>query len=203
MFYNLLLESGTDTRRIQVVHEAIRRKDLDLSGPLIPHALLVLCIFSCFEEAFSEAQSFSRTVHEQNGSSSAVIDFTLFRGIAAAVVAQSRVGSAVRPPARVLRACLRRFRWEELSEDFAHYPVLLRAEQQRLARRERHALVLYEKAARLAESHGYVHHAALAHERCSTLLESMGRRTLSRQALRRAADLYELWGAKEKLQTLK
>jgi hypothetical protein len=202
ILYGLLLESRTDTCRVEVVHKVIRRTDLDISGPLLPHALLVLCVFSRFEEAFSEAQSFSRRVHEQNGSSSAVVDFTFFRGIAAAVVAQSRSRSARRAPARVLHACIRRFRWEELGDDFAHYPMLLQAERQRLAGHERRALILYERGARMAESRGYLHHAALAHERCSSLLRPTGRRTLGDQALRRAANLYERWGALEKLRSL-
>jgi hypothetical protein len=65
------------------------------------------------------------------------------------------------------------------------------------------ALRQYHDAAQLARRAGYVHHAALCHERRAIVLARQRRVTEAEAALATAIELYEAWGASAKVQQLK
>mgnify|MGYP003575320362 CR=1 FL=1 len=61
--------------------------------------------------------------------------------------------------------------------------------------RRAQALRTYEASAPGALPHGYVQHAALAHEPRPAVLNALRRGTQAAQGLQRALALYEQWGA--------
>jgi hypothetical protein len=79
---------------------------------------------------------------------------------------------------------------------------LLRAESAGLRGPVERAHNLYMSSARRAHQQGYVHHAALAHERAGDLLLENRRQVQAAQELFRAVDLYEQWGAAAKVESL-
>jgi hypothetical protein len=99
---------------------------------------------------------------------------------------------------------MRRLRgWAKHGPDFVHMSELLQAEAAALGNRTRQALAQYELAARRAKQQGYVHHAALAHERSGELLLRLRRRSEATRAFARARELYEEWGALGKAERLR
>jgi hypothetical protein len=148
------------------------------------------------------AESITAPLYGTLSSSSHIVDYTLFRGLAAVSCLRGRqqVGMA-RSALKEARKKLRR--WSRFNGDFVHMARLLDADV--LAGRGRHAQALrgYESCAQRAESHGYVQHAALAHELRSSLLSTLKRRSEAARELQRALALYEQWGAHAKVGQLR
>jgi hypothetical protein len=80
---------------------------------------------------------------------------------------------------------------------------LLRAESAVLRGTVARAQGLYASAARRAHQQGYIHHAALAHERAGEVLLENRRETEGARELFRAVDLYEQWGSGAKVKSLR
>ncbi len=79
---------------------------------------------------------------------------------------------------------------------------LLQAELLRVRGHPEEALRQYLDAAQLARKAGYVHHAALCHERRASVLARGRRATEAEAALATASELYGEWGASAKVQQL-
>ena len=88
------------------------------------------------------------------------------------------------------------------SRDAVHMARLLEAECARAASRHERAFTLYGQAAQRALGEGYIHHAALGHERHASLLLETRRETRAVAALRQAIGLYREWGATTKVRAL-
>jgi ATP/maltotriose-dependent transcriptional regulator MalT len=132
-----------------------------------------------------------------------VADFTFYRGLAAAALAAElprRRGARYRRAVGRCRKLLRR--WARNGPDFAHMATLLEAELARLRGRPGVARSAFERAARQAREHQFLHHAALAHERRASLLTALRRETEASSALEEAAALYAEWGASSKVAQL-
>jgi hypothetical protein len=80
---------------------------------------------------------------------------------------------------------------------------LLEAEQERLSGRIARARLQYQNAAQHAQKQGFVHHAALAHERHADMLAELKRDIEAQQIRKQAIACYEAWGARAKVDALK
>jgi hypothetical protein len=164
--------------------------------------LLVLCTFGRHDLAFAQSQRLwkglfriSPFVH--------VVDHLLYRGIAAAALADSASGIERRRYRSVVRSCLRYVRGRARDgPDFAHMALLLEAEHARLAGHFDRARSLYDEAATRAGRQTFPHHAALAHERHARLLAALRRETEAAALRRRAIATYREWGARGKADLL-
>ena len=80
--------------------------------------------------------------------------------------------------------------------------TLAHAERLRTLGQTAHAHELYAGAASRADTCGYVHHAALAHERRAELLDALGRTADAAEARAQALERYRAWGAEAKVRAL-
>jgi hypothetical protein len=159
--------------------------------------LPMLCFFGQYETAFSLSRLDGL---ESSRLGSCRMDHTLFRGLAAAVLARRGRGRERWRLRRVFRTCLRTMRrYMRHAPDALHMTRLLEAEAARLEGASRRAVTLYQAAAQSAITAGYRHHAALAQERRADLLRELGRGTEERAALLQAIALYKTWGATAKV----
>ncbi len=132
---------------------------------------------------------------------SASLDYMLLDGLCAAGLREQSSGSERRRHHRKLRSCTRWLRKQARhSRDAVHMVRFLEAECARARRRHERAFELYAQAAQRAQREGYVHHAALIHERHAGLLLATRRETRAAQALRQSIALYREWGATGKAQ---
>jgi hypothetical protein len=178
-----------------------------LSEPDLPYTrtlwMMILCIHARFDQALAQSDALGDRLY-QVVPFVHVADHTLYRGLAAAALADERHGGARRACVRTLRQALSRLRrWARGGPDFQHMTWLLDAERARLDRRTEHARRLYKKAARTAVSHEYPHHAALAFERSAAMLDSERRHTEAQSVREKAREQYAVWGAKSKVAELR
>jgi hypothetical protein len=130
-----------------------------------------------------------------------VADFGFFYGLAAAELAATPGGR--RALGRRARMCARYLRrYARSNTDFEHMALGLAAESSRMRGRRARAQHQYTTAARLAQKRGYRHHAALLHERHAYMLAADRRDAEASSLLRRAAALYDEWGARAKAAAL-
>jgi hypothetical protein len=168
------------------------------------HWVIVLTFLGEHAAALQLAERLSTAVFSKGMLGSSVVDYTLFRGVSAAVLAASGAAGVRRRCVRIARRCARQLAgWARHGPDFAHMSLFVQAELARARRDDARALRLYAAAARGAIEHGYRHHAALLHERRADLLHSRSRHTEWGVAIREAHGLYLAWGASTKVQALK
>jgi hypothetical protein len=166
--------------------------------------MLALCVFARVADAWWASELARPIIFERLSAASHVADYMLFRGLAACALAVGVRGPKRRQLTRAAAQSHRYLRrWSRHGPDFVHMAQLVEAERMRARGRPARALALYERVAAAAQAAGYVHHAALAHERHAGLLEALGRSAEARTRLSRAVDLYRAWGAEGKLRTLR
>jgi hypothetical protein len=166
--------------------------------------IMVLCFLRQYEAAGALADEIAKTIFVKGVPGSIIVDFTMFRGVASAVRAGAAAGGVRRRQLRVARRCARQLRaWEPYNPDFPHMSLFLEAECARAAFDDVRALSLYRDAARRARKQGYIHHAALVHERRADLLLAQRRGIEATGELKEAISLYGSWGAAAKLRELK
>jgi hypothetical protein len=172
-------------------------RDVGLYGFWI-HWVMVLVFLGERPVASRVAERISRKVFTVGTPGSLVVDYTLLRGLAALLSAQTARGAQRRTLLRVGRACERKLRgWARRNgnPDFAHMAQLLAAERLHLRGDLTGALARYRQAIRSARNQGYRHHAALALERTADALLAARRAQEACAALREASALYESWGS--------
>jgi hypothetical protein len=159
--------------------------------------LEIICILGDWTRAAALAEEVRDTAFEVGSTLSQMADFLFLRGL---IAVECTRGLAAR---RTLARCLRQLRiWGRANPDFVHLVRALEAERAQLQGRTRRALDLHAAAARRAEEHGYIQHAALLHERRAALLEKLRRNTEAASALGAARALYAAWGAQTKVAQL-
>jgi len=188
---------------VREIREQLHKYDAARMGSWV-FWLEVLCLLGLHAEALSTAEEIATWIRDVGCTSSQVVDFMFFRGMAAAELASGSRGIDRYRHRRLLRRCLREVRiWARHGPDFVHMVLGLQAERQRLAQRPRQALVTYERAIKRATQQSYCHHAAFLYERRAQLLRALSRSTEASSALSRAIVLYEEWGARGKADTLR
>ncbi|KKM09409.1 hypothetical protein SY88_18810 [Clostridiales bacterium PH28_bin88] len=86
--------------------------------------------------------------------------------------------------------------------NFEHKHLLVAAELARIARQDKKAALLYERAVRSAQENGYPQIAAVACERAAGFYREQGLDVPAREYLRAARDGYRAWGAAAKVEQL-
>ena len=160
--------------------------------------LMVLTVRGRFEQALRAVDVIGR---EQMGAFA--LDVSFYRGICAAAVHDRASLLAALRLRLVLGSSLRKLEhWAKQNTEFEHMAKALRAERARVRKRHHMALAGYTQAAELAESKGFIHHAALLHERRASLLVELRRTLEALTELTRAIALYRGWGASTKAREL-
>jgi len=156
---------------------------------------LVLGVCGRWDLAFAQTQA----VDERRfGGYSHLVNFTLYRAVAASVLAQL-AGEHRRRHRRILRRGRRRMRgWARRNPDFEHMALWLEAELQQLRVAHRAAVRLYQQAASAALEREHPHDAALCLERLGHLLHTTRRASEALLALTQAINHYRSWGATAK-----
>lgn len=132
-----------------------------------------------------------------------VADHTFLRGLAAAELATRARGRQRRRYRQALRKAKKSLRsWSERGPDFVHMYTFLEGESVRLRKQVARARELYGRAAARAEQQGFLHHAALAYERRSAMLEATRQKIEADRERRRAITFYSRWGAVFKVQAM-
>jgi tetratricopeptide (TPR) repeat protein len=141
---------------------------------------------------------------EPLGSLLFVASFRFYQSLAEAMLYPSASTRQKRRTRFSLESNHRRFKtWaKNCPQNFAHLEALLGAELARLRGDVTSAQTLYEKAIRIAEKHGFFHHAALAHERAGSLNGERGSHVLAKHHVAAARAGYLNWGAAEKVRLL-
>jgi predicted ATPase len=165
--------------------------------------LLVLCVYQRYDRALAESEAGLEELFRLCPWAH-VADYLCYRGLAAAALASSARGwKRVRLRRVAQRAARRIRRWAKHGPDFVHMAELLEAEQERLSGRIARARLQYQNAAQHAQKQGFVHHAALAHERHADMLAELKRDIEAQQIRKQAIACYEAWGARAKVDALK
>ncbi len=197
--YRLLLEERVSTQDIDRQQEENERwiATHPGSGDVYVRTLwmMVLCVYGHYDRALAQSDLLGERlfrvvpfVH--------VPDHILYRGLAAAALAEDARGAVQRRYRRVLHRAQRRLRgWARHGPDFVHMVSLLDAERARLRGDPARARRLYEQSAQRARRQDFIHHAAFAHERRASMLLKLRRDTEAAQAMRATSALYEEWGA--------
>ena len=170
---------------------------------LVTHWLLCLCVLGRHADAFRLAEQVRSVIFEVHSAGCHVADYVFFRGLAAAALAACEGSLARRRHVRALRAALRQLAtWAVHAPDCVHMLELLHAEHLALQGRGAPALARYQAAIQQADAAGYVHHAALGHERRAALLTRL--RRIGEARLERVAGIarYREWGAAAKVRQL-
>jgi hypothetical protein len=163
----------------------------------------VLCIFGELELALAEVERLRPRIAVVGAPGSRLADYTLFRGLCHASLAERTRASQRTRHLWILRLCARQLQtWARHGPDFVHMAQLLRAELTRVRGQTHHALRQYQEAAQQALKAGYLHHAALCHERRAGLLARTRRATEAEAALGTASELYDEWGASAKVEQI-
>ena len=162
--------------------------------------MMVLCVRGEFDLAFAQSEQLAPNVFRSHPFG----DYTFYRGLSAAALADADSSPAARRRARrALRQSLRLMRrWARDGPDFVHMARLLEAEWMRLRGRAGAAQRLYEEVAQRAGQQHFPHHAALAHERHACMLAAGRRKIEARRVLRQAIARYRDWGARVKADAL-
>ncbi len=169
------------------------------------HVLASLCFVCRWELGVEICERVWPRVLLSGALGSRLADYAFYRGI---VHSGFALASSSRRSARgghyaIVRASRRRLRrWARHGPDFVHMAALLEAEEIGAGRRARVAPQLYERAAKQALAGGYLHHAALSHERRAHCLRRLHCEWEAREAFATAMWLYEEWGAHAKVSEL-
>ncbi len=164
--------------------------------------LLALCVEGRHDLAFEHSQKVWERILDSYAFVH-VVDHTLYRGLAAASLADANTGAVRRRYRRHLDDCLKRIRrWAKEGPDFVHMRALLEAEAARARGREQLAQRFYLDAVRRAARQEFPHHAAIAHERLARMLLGLQRRTEAARSLLAAGVLYRAWGARARAEHL-
>lgn len=139
----------------------------------------------CLDRAAAFAWSAPAHIHQ--------LDFHLLRALTIA----SAPGEPDAAAWQTLRADARKLRgWAQANpHTFADKAMLVEAELARLEGDVLTAMSRYEQAAAHAAAHGFVHIAAIAHERAGRLCAAQGLASAAEAHRRRARDGYRQWGA--------
>jgi hypothetical protein len=189
-------------RRIEDIDRRVKGQGSKMSAWVL--WLEVLSVLGHHEAVHARASEAWSWAFEIGGMLSQVADYMFFWGIAAAELAgQAPLRERLRYRA-VLRRSLRQLRiWARDGPDFVHMVKALEAERARLRGDAQGALASYAQTSESAAQRGYVHHAALLHERRGRLLARLRRDFEAGSAFARAASLYEEWGAGAKTDELR
>lgn len=87
-------------------------------------------------------------------------------------------------------------------ENFENRAALIQAEIARIEDRPIDAMTLYEKAICSSQTHGFIHHEALAYELAARFYLKRGFRQIAHLYLRKARSCYSQWGADGKVRHL-
>jgi predicted ATPase/class 3 adenylate cyclase len=87
-------------------------------------------------------------------------------------------------------------------ENFLHQLLLVQAEIARISGRVLEAIDLYDRAIELANQHEFIHIAALGNELAAKFWLTRDKPAFARVYLRKARYLYQLWGAKRKVEQI-
>jgi hypothetical protein len=168
------------------------------------HWIAMLCLFGQYELAGTYAERLWPRIRSRGHFGSRIADYTMYRGLCQAVEAEKASGILERRRSLyTLGTCLWRLRrWSRLGPDFIHMTKLLQAETASARGHATAALRHYHEGAECAYKAGYMHHAALCHERRAGLLARQRRDTESEAAVSTAIALYEEWGALAKVRQL-
>ncbi len=163
----------------------------------------MLCLLGQFERASAEVEKLRPRIAVIGAPGSRLADYTLFRGLCRGALAERASFIERQRHLWVLRSCARQLRrWAAEGPDFTHMAQLLEAVLLQARGHLEAAMRHYQRAAELASKAGYVHHAALCHERRATVLARRRRSTEAEAALATARALYGEWGASAKVQQL-
>jgi hypothetical protein len=199
----LLGEGAEDRERVARTIERIFSLPPELVRQWCTIALLVLYVLDEPTAMQSLLERLTPLGHELVSGSFHAADLYLYRGLAAGTLANVAGETAGRRRSRILRRASRKLRhFATEGPDFAHMAALLEAEHLALRGGGTAALAAYQQAAQRAERQGYIHHAAIAHERRAALLHTGRREIQARDALREAARRYHAWGAQAKVAQL-
>ncbi len=167
------------------------------------HWLVVLCVARQYELAWKLAERMEPDVNSANAYAGSMLDFRLYQGICAAVLARQAKRRQRRRFARVLRRNLAVLRtWAGRGPDVGPLHAFLEAEQRAL-RVPAPAVHAYLACADQARAHGLIQLAALAYERQADLQRTMGRTLESHPVIERACAAYQEWGAAAKADQLR
>jgi len=168
------------------------------------HWMVVLCVLQRFEDAWRASELIRGTIFERHSVNTHVVDYLLFRGIAACALARSATFGGRRVLRRRAAECQRALaRIARFNPDFVHMDELLRAERSSNAGAVTRASHQFECAARQARERGYLHHAAFAFEEASRLQEAAGSVSEAARLRAEAAHDYDHWGARAKAEELR
>jgi len=167
-----------------------------------PFWLLTLCLLGRYDLAHRGAERASSWAFDSAASSAQLADFVLIRGISASEMLHGARRRTRRLRRVVRQSCTLLRTWARESASFEHMHQALSAEQASLARQTTMAIQLYRSALEGALRVGYLHHAAWFGERIAGLLSYERRNFEAGEERRRAAELYERWGATAKSQAL-
>jgi len=204
--FDVLRGASYEPDRVLAELEQSRARVSPHARHLLPYLatfwMQTLSVIGRFDVALEQADSVSQTI-------SVLIpwvhtaDFTFYRGLAAAAVADTRRGWRRRSLRAITRSCARELRRIAAhGPDFPHMQWFLEAELLRLSGKLERARQAYERAAHRARKQEFVHHAALACERRAAVLARLNRQTERSASLREAAALYRAWGAEPKARAL-
>jgi hypothetical protein len=199
----LLIESGDDAARVGATMRRLRALPERSSRQVSTVAMLVLYVLRAHAEMCEVLAHMAPDDEAQVFGTFQAADICLYRGLAASASAAASRGRSRRRHMRTLRRNAKSVRgFAAHGPDFEHMVSLLSAEIYTLRGRRASAVALYQQSALRAERLGYIHHAAIAHERRADVLFAGRRETQAREALRDAARRYHAWGAHAKVQQL-
>ncbi len=175
------------------------------SGSYLATSWMLTCtIVGDFASVWHISELVRASIFERAGRHSHITEYLLYRGLAAAVLSH-RGGIQARTRFRHhARSCERRLSVvAKHGPDFVHMVRMLRAERGWALGRGNQALEEYAQAAEAAEKIGYIHHAAIAHERRAHILREGNLSSNFHEALQYARESYHAWGALAKAESLR
>ncbi|MBN2196933.1 MAG: AAA family ATPase [Polyangiaceae bacterium] len=131
-------------------------------------------------------------------------EYKLYHGLALAELARASAGETRdRLLERLREDAATVARWAEgCPANHGHRSLLLQAEQAAAEGLVLAAIALYDDAIEQARANGFIHHQALANERCARFLTEQGRAKIARPYLIEARYAYDRWGATAKTREL-
>jgi len=194
--YRWCMGTGEETPDVGAAIELIERHP-DSAYYLAPHWMQAFVARGCFGEAWHVSELVRSTIFECQSLSTHVMDYVLYRGLAALVLCADAKRAT---PSRVLRRAARRCA-RQLSHaarygpDFEHMAEWLRAERLRTRGRSAAALVCYRCAAERADAQGFLNHVAMIADRIASLARQTGDEDEVERSEATASRLFREWGA--------
>ncbi|MCA9663414.1 MAG: GAF domain-containing protein, partial [Myxococcales bacterium] len=158
---------------------------------------LLLALLHRREAGLAELVAAAR-VQPIRGSGFIVGDLVVFYAALAIALMCERGGADLSDPMFAEARARLRARAAYSPETYRHMEALLDAERRRLRDDPLGAIDAYDRAIASAEEHGFLAHAALAHELAGRFHAVGGRNSLSRLHLHSAGAAYRRWGADAK-----